>query len=375
MDCFSCFILPQSKTSFLTTLSSPYYHHHHRRRRHQPFSLQQLSVRSHFRASSTAPLEPSSPSGKHLNTLLLDDPHGFLSAATTELDTLALHRDQALARHQIARASHEATLHRRIAELKTRECNDAVEDILYALILHKFYDIHVHLVPKLSKCICNRRLEIVPSKEWELESVHPVEVLEMVREYISSMIGCQVNSCVKENWGTTAIQRSCLCELYLASVLFGYFLKSASLRHRLDWGLDLGIGDQRAGAFTQLPMSLASQYIGFGHIATTQRSMAPKSQESCRLERKPENLRFYLMGLDEETVQMCAKPKSKEVAIVIERHVNALFGEEGKSSSEVITTSIGSMKRLLLEGVAFGCFLWDAEKWMNGVYTLEDNHG
>lgn len=123
---------------------------------------------------------------------------------------------------------------RRIAELKKQECQDAVEEVVYMLVLHKFWEMRVHLVPRLSRCVCNCRLEIWPSKEWELESIHSFEVLQMVREHLNTITGCRADS----NWAITEIQRFRLCRLYASSILCGYFLKSASLRHFLERGLN-----------------------------------------------------------------------------------------------------------------------------------------
>ncbi|KAF3661249.1 hypothetical protein FXO38_11796 [Capsicum annuum] len=64
---------------------------------------------------------------------------------------------------------------RRISELRKLECPKVLEDVMYILIV--FSEIGVHLVLKLSNCMYNGRLEIWPRKDWELESIHKVEVL------------------------------------------------------------------------------------------------------------------------------------------------------------------------------------------------------
>lgn len=82
------------------------------------------------------------------------------------------------------------------------------------------------------------------------------------------------------------------------------------------------------------------------------------------------------MGFDPETLQMCAKPKSKEALDLIERHCCALFGDENTGLLETdnsISTSFASLKRFVLEAVAYGSFLWDAEECVNAVYKLEEN--
>ncbi|CAI9776604.1 unnamed protein product [Fraxinus pennsylvanica] len=323
------------------------------------------------------PLEPKTAAGRFLSGVLLNDREYFHAAVKNQLEQLVADRDEAVARAEYSLGSDVASLHRRIAELKKQECQTAVEDVVYMLIFYKFMEIRVHLVPRISKCIYNGRLEIYPSKDWELQSIHNFEVLEMVKEHITAVVGRKANSNVKDSWATTEIPRLRLCRLYAASILYGYFLKSALLRYRLEQGLDLTNLDFGTDAYRlQLSemLSLGSNYIAFDHINR------PKSlsigQVSCSLGEKHEKLRCYVMGFDSETLQMCAKPKSKEALNLIERHCCALFGDENTGLLETnnsISTSFASLKRFVLEAVAFGSFLWDAEECVNAVYKLKEN--
>ncbi|KAK6141859.1 hypothetical protein DH2020_024394 [Rehmannia glutinosa] len=341
----------------------------------------------------SAPLEPRTPAGRFLSGVLLDDRDNFQGAARKELERLAVERDEAAARLQLSLGSDEACLHStatghfcglikkyyplmhclhlRLVSLdgcgtvgrlllqagglriQKHECQDAVEDVMYMLILYKFSDMRVHLVPRLSKCVYNGRLEIWPSKDWELESIHSFEVLQMVREHLNAVIGCRANANVTDSWATTEIQRLQLCKLYAASILYGYFLKSASLRHSLEQVLDLSNFYFGFGARSQIPVSemfsIGSKYIACGHVSSPRSSSVDRV--SCSLGTKQENLRFYLMGFDQEMIQMCAKPKFREAVNLIERHSCALFGDEETGlleTDDVITTSFASLKRFLL---------------------------
>ncbi|KAL8057966.1 hypothetical protein ABFX02_04G218200 [Erythranthe guttata] len=308
----------------------------------------------------SAPLVPTTPAGRFLTGVLLDNPGNFQITATEELRRLAAERDVVAARLQLSLGSDEACLHRRIAELKQNECQNEVEDIMYMMILHKFSEMRVHLVPKLSKCVYKGRFEIWPSKEWELESIHSFEVLQMVREHLSAVIGCKGNANVTDTWVTTKIQRLRLCRLYAASILYGYFLKSASLRHFLERVLNTSTSNFSIGGQgqSQLPVSeifsVESNVIG------------------CVGQISQENLGFYVMGFDQEMIQMCAKPKSIEAMNLIERHSCALFGDE-VTTDDVITTSFASLKRFLLEAVDFSSFLWESENSVSDVYMLDEN--
>lgn len=329
--------------------------------------------------SLNAPLEPQSPSGKYLSGVLQNRRQLFQLAVSDELKQLADDRDGASCRVSLTLDSDLAHLYRRIAQLKAHDCDLAIEDIIYMLIIYKFSEIRVPLVPKLSKCIYNGRLEIWPSKDWELESIHSYEVLKMVREHVSTVIGLRADSSVTDNWATTEIQQVDLGRVYAASILYGYFLKSASSRHQLEQCLRLPTTDQ--DHLVQMP------FLQFPKIQGTLKNLVlgpmgnmhsdpAGAQKSLRQKSDLENFRQYVMGFDSESLKRCAKLRSKEAAHLIEKHSCALFGDEntGKLGTDgLIMTSFSSLKRLVLEAVAFGSFLWDIEEYVNNVYKLKDN--
>uniref|UniRef100_A0A1J3D533 UV-B-induced protein, chloroplastic n=1 Tax=Noccaea caerulescens TaxID=107243 RepID=A0A1J3D533_NOCCA len=296
-------------------------------------------------SSLNAPLEPRSAQGRFLRSVLLNKRQLFHYAAADELKQLADDREAALARMSLSSGSDEASLHRRIAQLKERYCKTAVQDIMYMLIFYKYSEIRVPLVPNLSRCIYNGRLEIWPPKDWELESIHSCDALELIKEHVSAVIGLRVNSCVTDNWAITQIQKLHLREVYAASILYGYFLKSASLRHQLECSLSLLHGS----GYLKSPIFGCS----FSQISNKQ------------------ELRHYISGFNPETLQICAKPRTEEARNLIEKQSLALFGTE--ESDETIVTSFSSLKRLVLEAVAFGTFLWDTELYVDGAYKLKEN--
>ncbi|XP_055812974.1 UV-B-induced protein At3g17800, chloroplastic-like [Solanum dulcamara] len=325
-----------------------------------------------------APLEPTTPAGRLLITVLLNDRKYFHVAVQKQLEQLAYQRDEAVARMNLSLGSDEAFLHRRIAEVKELECEASVEDIMYMLISYKFSGIRVHLVPRLSKCMYNGRLEIWPCKDWELESIHSCEVLEMVREHLTTVLGWKEKSNVADNWTPTKVQKFQLCRVYVASVLYGYFLKSASLRHHLEQKLDHINPDRDIASSNQLLLSeirsLGSEIVPFGRISGTRSTSLGQIPLLC--EKKQDKLKYYVMSFDPETLQMCAKLKSKEALNLIEKHSYALFGDKKTglvASDEVISTSLASLKRIVLEAIAFGSFLWDAEEYLRTVYKLKEN--
>ncbi|CAN8265651.1 unnamed protein product [Cochlearia groenlandica] len=281
-------------------------------------------------SSIDAPLLPRSAQGRFLSSVLMNKRPLFHFAVADLLKHLAKDKEAALSRMFLSSGSDEASLHRRICKLKENHCQTAIEDIMYMLILYKFSEIRVPLVPKLPSCIYNGRLEILPCKEWELESIHSFDVLELIKEHSNAVISLRVNSALTDDLATTEIDKHHLGKVYTASILYGYFLKSASLRHQLECSL----GEHR-GNFTK-------------------------------------QLRHYISGFDPKILQRCAKPRSLEAKSLIEKQSLALFSDE-ESEERSVVTSLSSMKRLLLEAVAFGTFLWDTEEYVDGAFKLKEN--
>ncbi|KAK9057451.1 hypothetical protein SSX86_022286 [Deinandra increscens subsp. villosa] len=305
------------------------------------------------------PIEPATPAGRYLSSVLLNERKLFHDAVAETLEKLVKEVDEAYARKALTVDSSEAALHRRIAELKQQECKTSVEDVMYMLIFYKFSELRVHLVPPLSKCIYNNRLEILPSKDWELESIHSFEILEMIKEYLTFVIGWRSDFSVTESWATTKIKQANLCHIYTTSILFGYFLKSTTLRHQLEMSLADPIDDIIMNAYICRRKNLV-----FGHT----HNKIPTSPFDGKRER--ENLVSYLTGFTSDSLAKCAQPNSKEALNLITKYSFALFGDVG--SDKMISTSFATLKRLVLEAVAFGSFLWDSEEYVKTVYNLEE---
>ncbi|KAI3526468.1 hypothetical protein L1887_05722 [Cichorium endivia] len=317
-------------------------------------------------SSLNTPIEPATPAGRFLASVLLNERKSFHDAVAGTLEKLVAELDEAYARRSLAAGLSEACLHRRIADLKTRDCRTAVEDVMYMLILYKFSEIKIYLIPKLSMCIYNSRLEILPSKDWELESIHSSEILEMIRSHLTSVIGWSPEFSVTDNWATTKIKRPTLRQIYTSSILFGYFLKSATLRHQLEMRLSDSIDDMVLNSGNHLPLpefyTFRRNKLVFGQPHNT--------ISTCK--NNQEKLSSYLMGFAPDSLAKCGQLNSKESMNLIARHCSGLFGDV--DSDDVIMTSFATLKRFVLEAVAFGSFLWDTEEYVKTVYNLEDNN-
>lgn len=256
-------------------------------------------------------------------------------------------------------------IHRRILELKDSDCRSTVEDVMYMLILFEFSEIKVHMVPKLSRCIYNGRLEIWPAKDWELESIYSYEILEMIREHVRAVTGLSPNSSVSDLWATTQVRKLHLSNVYVASVFYGYFLKSASMRHNLEQALTISAND--VGILKNSLQPSESLLYGSNNKGRTPLDQAASRKLSC-----------YVLGFDSETLHRCAKVKSRTAMELIGKQTMALFEDRHsprlmvKEKDDIIKTSFSSLKRLVLEAVAFGSFLWDIEEAVDSVYSIRD---
>lgn len=321
------------------------------------------------------PLELRTPEGKFLCGILKNHPHIFPVAASEQLEELATERDNALARLEHSAGSSESCLHGRIAGMKEVECQAAIEEVMYLLVVHNFYEIKVPMIPNLSKCTNDGRLEIWSSKIGELESIHGPEIVEMVREHLSNILRWK-GSESEGKWCILKIKRLQLGRVYAASVMYGYFLKSVSLRHHLELSLpSMHLPAPRLQKQERRENLVSLRCVSDNTAASSSSSMSPSNPKGGTT---ASQLRGYMLSFDSKALQLCAKLRSREAANLIEKHTRALFGcpetdNVDDNEEEVIAVSASSLKRLVLEAVAFGSFLWEVEKYVDSVYSLKEN--
>ncbi|CAM6093142.1 unnamed protein product [Calypogeia fissa] len=348
---------------------------------------------------SIAPLVPESPTGQFLVSVLRSHPHLFPAAADQQLERLAADRDAANKLEQESGSGTDLTLYKRIKEVKAEERRKAVEEIIYALIVQKFVEAGVTLVPKIPAVSDNdtRQVDISPAQERELEAVHSSEALEMVREHLAVVLGGRGTSSFLDQHTIAHISKLRVGQVYAASIMYGYFLRRVDQRFQLEKNMKALLGSgQLLDADTQTfqltdddrPMqsgdNLAAEAAAA--IANLQASQAGREIVSSNgtpgfvPSMKSSKLRSYVMSFDPETLQTCATMRAKESLNVIEKHAEALFGKpeirvepDGTFkvvSDDTIRVSFSGLRRLVLEAVAFGTFLWDVETSVDSQYSL-----
>ncbi|TKY66185.1 cell division control protein 48 [Spatholobus suberectus] len=203
-----------------------------------------------------------------------------------------------------------------------------------------------------------------------------MEVLDIIRDHVSTVTGLKLNPSVNDSWETTPIRQFWLARVYVASILYGYFLKSVSLRYNLERSLSLSNRDLHHGHISGPSFHDVYQYgskdVMFGNKSDIQSVW----HGLIRQEEEIEDLKCYVMGFHPGSRERCAKLRSKEGVHLVESHSHALFGN-GKSGlsehDDIIVTSFSSLRRLVLEAVAFGSFLWETEDYIDNVYKLKDH--
>ncbi|XP_078441029.1 UV-B-induced protein At3g17800, chloroplastic-like [Wolffia australiana] len=313
----------------------------------------------------STPLVPESPAGKLLSVILNDRPHNFSVAAAEQLESLASEREGAIARRDHSAGSPQSCLHQRIAEIKESECKTAVEEVMYMMIVHNFSEIKVPMFRRLT-WLMGGSLDSFPTYEDELQSLYDHESLDMVKIHLLNILARTSKfDETSTNQSEAPIKRLQLGRIYAASIMYGYFLKSACQRHRLEYLFSLTSKDYPSeNPQFKLPPKTLGKEDGAAYPSYLKKRP-----------RRVKNLKSYIMKFDSNAIQICARLKSQEAVELIEKQSRALFLEKAGLSlaDEPISVTYRALKHLVLEAVTFGSFLWEAERYVDSVYTLS-NH-
>ncbi|CAK9173457.1 unnamed protein product [Ilex paraguariensis] len=320
-----------------------------------------------------APLEFESPVGQLLVQILQNHPHLLPAAIDQQLENLQNDRD---AQGEETPSSSQDLLYKRIAEVKQKERRKALEEIIYCLVVQKFVDNDISLIPKISPSSDpTGRVDIWPNQEQKLVSVHSTEALEMIQSHLTLVLGERVVGPLDT---IVQISKIKLGKLYAASIMYGYFLKRVDERYQLERSMNI------------LPEGFKEDRVSFKEPAPEKQLWDPDSlirvlpddADGGGLmdsgEEKSYRLRSYVMYLDAETLQRYATIRSKEAISLIEKQTQALCGRPDiriagngsleASNDEVVAVTFSGLTMLVLEAVAFGSFLWDAEGYVESKY-------
>lgn len=322
-----------------------------------------------------APLQFASPVGQFLAQMLQTHPHLISSAIDQQLERLDTDRDAQ--NEETLGSSQDLPLYRRIAEVREKERQQTLEEIIYCLIIQKFIDKKISMIPKISATSDpTGRVDFWPNQEQKLLSAHSPEAFEMIQSHLSLVLGERTVGPLDTSVQISKIK---LGKLYAASMMYGYFLRRVDQRFQLE------------RTMKTLPEGFDEDRVSFQGSAAAKQlweanpliMMPPDDDDEGGglfkpVETKNYKLRSYVMYLDAETLQRYATIRSKEAISLIEKQTQALFGrpdiriaEDGSidtSSDEVISVTFSGLTMLVLEAVTFGSFLWDAEGYVESKY-------
>ncbi|XP_023736199.1 UV-B-induced protein At3g17800, chloroplastic isoform X1 [Lactuca sativa] len=327
-----------------------------------------------------APHQLESPVGQLLEQILQTHPHLLPAAIDQQLENLQNEKDAQ--KEERPPSSMDLSLYKRIAQVKEKDRQKILEEIMYCWIVHKFVDKEILMIPKISSTSDpSGRVDFWPNQEMKLESVHSAEALEMIQNHVALVLGDRV---VGPLQSVVQISKIKLGKLYAASIMYGYFLKRVDERFQLERSMNTlpeGFKEQQSSfADPSVPQS------PFWDPDSLIRIQPDYDMEDEGLmgggggDDKMYRLRSYVMYLDAETLQRYATIRSKEAISLIEKQTQALFGRPdikvsedgslGASNDEVVNVTFSGLTMLVLEAVAFGSFLWDAENYVESRYQF-----
>ncbi|KAK8965069.1 hypothetical protein KSP40_PGU021640 [Platanthera guangdongensis] len=320
-----------------------------------------------------APLHFQSPTGQLLSQIMQTHPHLLPAAIDQQLEQLQSDGDAK--NLEKPPPSQDPLLYRRIAEVRKKDRQKTLEEIIYCFIVQKFMENNISMIPKISPTVQSTGLlDSWPNQGQKLESIHSSDAMEMIQSHLALILGERIvgplNTIVR-------VSKLKLGKLYAASIMYGYFLKRVDERYQLERTMNT------------LPKRIPDQGILEGLQPNPFWDMdslvqiSPEEGFAGEGDESSSKLKSYVMYLDAEMLQRYTTIRSNEAVSLIEKQTQALFGRpdirmggDGRLESaneEPVGISFSGLTQLVLEAVAFGSFLWEAESYVESKYHFVTN--
>ncbi|CAJ1336876.1 unnamed protein product [Effrenium voratum] len=274
-----------------------------------------------------------------------------------------------------------ATLRNRISEIKRKERLKTASELMYLMVASMFKYLEVPFIPAL-KSGGLVRLDMDGEQLRGLTEIYSMEALELVRDHLFNI--------VKEEARTPApalrIALYQAGQVYAMSALFGYYLRRADVRYQLDKLVSYDVQEEPdpdesgrkrhrrpvprwmelawAQSETRGDMSLKDYIQNFGPEELRQIRSLASAEAQAVMELQVSGLFGNLRVLKSRLLEALEGAENEQEAT--ERLQQALA--EGKVKS--ISISYDNLRRLILEAVAFGSALFDAEREVDSFYEL-----
>ena len=255
---------------------------------------------------------------------------------------------------------------------------------MYCLTVQKFVENEISMLPKISETSNpTGQVDFWPNQEHKLEAVHSPEAFEMIQSHLSLVLGDRLVGPLQT---FVKISKIKLGKLYAASIMYGYFLKRVDERFQLERTMKTLPEDFGKAKPSYDEPSPANKLWDPDFLIRVPAYDDDDSDEGDYMdigESKALRLRSYVMDLDGETLKRYATIQSDEARSLIEKQTQALFGrpdirisEDGSFETlndELLSVTFSGLTMLVLEAVAFGSFLWDAENYVDSKYHFVNN--
>ena len=362
-----------------------------------------------------APMDPGSAHGQMLAHVLDNESHLFTAAVEATLDRMSeeldadeqrqgsvdVTTDEGDSRSKSAASAASGdgglVLFRRIQAMRAAERRNGVQDVMYANILQKFRSLNVDMLPPLDEEMLHLRgVDLTQLTN----GVHSVEALSMVKEHLMGMLGPEASAA----YSNTLVRTSKLqaAQMYAASIMFGYFLRKADKRFSLDRAMGtLPLNPEQSARSLEALFESASNMDSVDEADADAAPFVGGASEDFATSTASADgkltLKQYIQSFDAATLAETARVVSLEGVVLAERQTGALFGsvealaremqsalEEGgepiTSPEELmrrvedivgggkvatVTLPVATQRRVVLEAVAFGSFLRDAETFVD----------
>ncbi|CAK9071876.1 unnamed protein product [Durusdinium trenchii] len=277
------------------------------------------------------------------------------------------------------------SLRRRIAQIQRKERLKTASELIYVMVASMFKYLEVPFIQPL-KGGGHVRMDMDGEQLRGLTEIYSMEALELVRDHLFNIVGVEAQAAEAPALRIAMYQAG---QVYAMSALFGYYLRRADVRYQLDKIVSLhDAGDD-------------NDDLEIGETRKRRRRPVPRWMELSWAKgesRADVSLKDYIQSFGPDELRQIRSLASAEAQATMELQISALFGdlrvlkskllkategsttdeeatemlEEGLRSGAVesIRISYDNLRRLILEAVAFGSVLFDAEREADSNYDL-----
>ncbi|MCO5584682.1 hypothetical protein L7F22_038613 [Adiantum nelumboides] len=323
-----------------------------------------------------SPFQPRSRTGVYLADLLTSNPDLIHTAVEHELEALAENREADANQIQFTMCGEaDVSLYKRIAELKSQERFDALEEILYMLIVQKFVGAQITMVPSIPTFLAGDMSW--PLQFKELESVHSTEALDLILEHSLLVLGKQAATKYFSSSTFAHMGMKAMKEIYVDSTIYGYFMRRLNNRFRLERVMNScsAKSPQEVGGRLTPEIAAAMSIL---------RDLRGSNSMLISEQLKTSEFLAYILSFDAESLKEFRSIRAKVSHSIVNKHAEALFKELDFRLSSDGSMRVGGKdegtqlnflrsKGLVLEAVAFGSFLWDVETYVDSYYSIVNN--